>query len=589
MRLGAAGRRMSVEPLPAAAEATPRRDKLRLGDVLVQQHLISATQLEEALREQRSSGKKLGRLFIDSGLITEEALAHALARQLRVPAVNLKSFPLKSENVRLLAESPARRHRAVVLEDKGEHLLVGMVDPLDLFAFDELTRLLKRPLRIAVVPESQLPPVLDRHYRRTEEISGLAKALERDIGDAVDFGTLQANVGQEAAPVVRLLQSVFEDAMQVGASDVHIDPQENHLVIRSRIDGLLQTQTQAEKRIGAALAQRLKLMAGLDISEKRLPQDGRFTVRLRERTVDVRLSTLPSQYGESLVMRLLSQGDAVRRLHQIGMPDDILARLREVLGRHAGMLIVTGPTGSGKTTTLYAALAELDADQQKIITVEDPIEYRLPGLTQVQVNDRIELDFARVLRAALRQDPDVILVGEMRDAETVEIGLRSAITGHLVLSSLHTRDAMGTPFRLLDMGAPPFMVATSLQAVIAQRLVRQNCENCAAPTVLNAQESAWLHAVGGAVGIAMGEKTLRGQGCSACNGTGCSGRLGVYELLEMDAALADAVTHADPPSFTRLARERMAGRTLAARAFELVRQGRVSVAEAMRLGNDAEP
>ncbi|WP_201493164.1 GspE/PulE family protein [Rubrivivax sp. A210] len=580
---------MSVEPLPAAAEATPRRDKLRLGDVLVQQHLISATQLEEALREQRSSGKKLGRLFIDSGLITEEALAHALARQLRVPAVNLKSFPLKSENVRLLAESPARRHRAVVLEDKGEHLLVGMVDPLDLFAFDELTRLLKRPLRIAVVPESQLPPVLDRHYRRTEEISGLAKALERDIGDAVDFGTLQANVGQEAAPVVRLLQSVFEDAMQVGASDVHIDPQENHLVIRSRIDGLLQTQTQAEKRIGAALAQRLKLMAGLDISEKRLPQDGRFTVRLRERTVDVRLSTLPSQYGESLVMRLLSQGDAVRRLHQIGMPDDILARLREVLGRHAGMLIVTGPTGSGKTTTLYAALAELDADQQKIITVEDPIEYRLPGLTQVQVNDRIELDFARVLRAALRQDPDVILVGEMRDAETVEIGLRSAITGHLVLSSLHTRDAMGTPFRLLDMGAPPFMVATSLQAVIAQRLVRQNCENCAAPTVLNAQESAWLHAVGGAVGIAMGEKTLRGQGCSACNGTGCSGRLGVYELLEMDAALADAVTHADPPSFTRLARERMAGRTLAARAFELVRQGRVSVAEAMRLGNDAEP
>ncbi len=573
--------------LPAPVETTPPpRQKLRLGDVLVQQHLLSQEQLTQALEQQKQTGKKLGRLLIEAGLITEEALAHGLARQLRAAVVNLKSFPLKSETVRLLGESPARRHRAIVLEDKGEHLLVGFADPLDLFAYDEVQRLLKRTVRLAVVAESQLVPVLDRHYRRTEEISGLAKALEQDIGDAVDFGTLQASVGQEGAPVVRLLESVFEDAVQVRASDVHLEPQENGLLIRSRIDGILQTQTQADKRISAALSQRLKLMAGLDISEKRLPQDGRFTLRLRNRTVDVRLSTLPSQYGESVVMRLLGQGDSIRRLDTIGMPPELLTRYRDILGRSAGMVLVTGPTGSGKTSTLYASLAELDAEQQKIITVEDPIEYRLPGLTQVQVNDKIELTFARVLRATLRQDPDVILVGEIRDPETAAIGLRAAITGHMVLSTLHTRDALSTPFRLIDMGVPPFMVASSLQAVIAQRLVRQNCENCGEPHAPTAQESAWLVSAGGDAAATL--KTRRGRGCSVCNGTGYSGRVGVYEMLEMDGALAQAATRADPSGFAALAREQLRGGTLASRAFELVRAGKTSVAEAMRLATDVD-
>ncbi len=572
----------AVGTAPTAAAAAPRRDKLRLGDVLVQQKLVSEEQLAELLQQQRGTGRRLGRMMIDAGLITEETLAHALARQLRVPVVNLKSFPLESKTVRLLGESPARRHRAIVLEDKGEQLLVGFADPLDLAAYDELTRILKRSIRVAVVAETQLAAALDRHYRRTEEMLGLAKALEEDLGDAVDFGALQASVGQEGAPVVRLLQSVFEDALQVGASDVHLQPQESGLVIRSRVDGVLQTQTQADKRIAAALSQRLKLMAGLDISEKRLPQDGRFSLRLRERTVDVRLSTLPSQYGESVVMRLLGQGDTVRRLDAIGMPADMLVRFREILGRASGMVLVTGPTGSGKTTTLYAALAEIDADTLKIITVEDPIEYRLPGLTQVQVNDKIDLDFARVLRATLRQDPDVILVGEMRDAETALIGLRAALTGHLVLSTLHTRDAISTPFRLLDMGAPSFMVASSLQAVIAQRLVRHVCDNCAEPQAPTPQERVWLDVHG----VDAAFRPRRGRGCSACNGTGYAGRIGVYELLEMDADLAHAATEADPGRFTALAKTQLAGRTLAHRACDLVRAGRTSVAEAMRLSSD---
>jgi MSHA biogenesis protein MshE len=570
---------------PPAPPASARVEKLRLGDVLVQQRLISQEQLQQTLELQRQTGKKVGRLLIESGVITEELLANGLARQLRIPFVNLKTFPFRAEVVKLLPESAARRFRALVLEDKGDSLLVALGNPLDLFAFDELTRLLKRSIAIAAVPESQLTPAFDRLYRRTEEISGHARALEKDMGDAVDFGELTASAGAEGAPVVRLLQSLFEDAMQVGASDVHIEPQETGLQIRVRVDGVLQTQTHADKRIGAALAQRLKLMAGLDISEKRLPQDGRFSVRLKDHTIDVRLSTLPTNYGESAVMRLLNQGAGMRRLDSIGMPADMLKRFREVLGRSSGLVLVTGPTGSGKTTTLYAALAEINAAELKVITVEDPVEYRLPGLTQVQVNDKIELTFARVLRACLRQDPDVILVGEMRDAETAEIGLRAAITGHLVLSTLHTRDAISTPFRLLDMGVPPFMVATSLQAVIAQRLVRLNCMECSEPQEPSPQEQSWLSVMQG-----KGESLVarRGRGCSSCNGTGYSGRQGVYELLEMDAELTQAASRSDPAAFMKLARERMKGRTLAHHTLDLVRQGRTSLAEALRIGFDVD-
>ncbi len=576
----------AVSTPQARSLPTPGRpEKLRLGDVLVQQRLISQEQLQKTLELQRQTGKKVGRLLIETGVITEELLANGLARQLRIPFVNLKTFPFRNDVIKLLPESAARRFRALVLEDKGDSLLVALGDPLDLFAFDELTRLLKRNISIAAVPETQLNLAFDRLYRRTEEISGLARALEKDLGDAVDFGELTASAGIEGAPVVRLLQSLFEDAIQVGASDVHIEPQEAGLQIRVRVDGVLQTQTLADKRIAGALAQRLKLMAGLDISEKRLPQDGRFSVLLKEQTIDVRLSTLPSSYGESVVMRLLIQGAGMRRLDSIGMPFDMLKRFREILGRSAGLVLVTGPTGSGKTTTLYAALAEINAAELKVITVEDPVEYRLPGITQVQVNDKIDLTFARVLRATLRQDPDVILVGEMRDAETAEIGLRAAITGHLVLSTLHTRDAISTPFRLLDMGVPPFMVATSLQAVIAQRLVRLNCTECGEPHEPSAQEQTWLSSM---VEADDAVQSLRGRGCSACNGTGYAGRQGIYELLEMDAGLTQAASRSDPASFMKQARERLQGHTLAHHVLALVRQGRTSLAEALRIGFDVD-
>jgi MSHA biogenesis protein MshE len=576
-------------PAHAGQSATQdRRQKLRLGDVLLQQRLISQDQLQQTLDSQRKTGKKMGRLLIEGGLITEEGLANGLARQLRIPYVNLKTFPFRAELVKLLPESAARRFRALVLEDKDNRLLVAFADPLDLFAFDEVSRLTKRSIAMAVAPETQLTLAFDRLYRRTEEISGFARAVEKDLSlsDEVDFGELANTVGQEGAPIVKLLQSIFEDAVQIGASDIHIEPQETGLQIRVRVDGVLHTQTLAENRVAGPLSQRLKLMAGIDISEKRLPQDGRFSVRVREQAIDVRLSTMPTSYGESVVMRLLNQNSVLRRLDSIGMPAEMLKRFREVLGRISGMVLVTGPTGSGKTTTLYAALSEINSSELKIITVEDPAEYRLAGVTQVQVNEKIDLSFARVLRGTLRQDPDIILVGEIRDAETAEIGLRAAITGHLVLSTLHTRDAISTPFRLLDMGVPPFMVATSLQAVIAQRLVRVNCDVCTEPHEPTAQERAWLDSM-----LAPGDAPVqarRGLGCSACNGTGYAGRHGVYELLEMDVTLTQAATKADPVAFLQAARARMKGHTLAFHALELVRQGRTSLAEALRVGQDIE-
>ena len=464
-----------------------RPEKVRLGEILVEQKLLTQEQLKLALDEQKRSGRKLGRVFIEQGYVTEEEISEALAKQLQIPYINLKYFNIKPGVTQKLPETQARRFRAILLEDNAKAMKVGMADPTDLNAYDEIARILKREIEIAVVTESQLLATVDRVYRRTGEITGLAQELQAELGDAVvDFGALAVTPGLEEAPVVKLLQSVFEDATQVRASDIHIEPQERQLIIRFRIDGMLHLQTEADSKIASALVLRLKLMSGLDISEKRLPQDGRFNVKVRNSMVDVRISSMPTQYGESVVMRLLNQASGILTLDKLGMPPKILERVHAVLRRPSGMMLVTGPTGSGKTTTLYAALSELDTPERKIITVEDPVEYRLPGINQVQVHEKIELTFARVLRSALRQDPDVILVGEMRDRETVETGLRAAMTGHMVLSTLHTNDAVTTPVRLLDMGAPRYMVALSLQMVLAQRLVRLICESCAEAHTLRA-------------------------------------------------------------------------------------------------------
>jgi MSHA biogenesis protein MshE len=564
-----------------------RPEKIRLGDVLVAQKAISQDQLRIALEQQKKSGRKLGRVLVEQGFVNDEQICDAISRQLNIPYINLKFYNFNQDVVRRLPEAQARRFRAVVLEDRRANMLVGMADPTDLFAYDELGRILQREIEIAVVSEALLLQTIDRIYRRTEEISGLAKELERDIGETyVDFGALGAGVGAEEAPVVKLLQSVFEDAVQVNASDVHIEPQENKVQIRFRIDGALNPQTDADSRIGPALVLRLKLMAGLDISEKRLPQDGRLNVIVRDQKIDVRMSSMPTQYGESVVLRLLNRKATLQTLDRLGMPGDMLERFRELLQRTAGMILVTGPTGSGKTTTLYAALAELNTVDRKILTVEDPVEYRVAGINQVQVNEKIDLTFARVLRSALRQDPDVILIGEIRDEDTAQIGLRAALTGHLVFSTLHTKDAASTPIRLVDMGAPGYMVATSVHAVIAQRLVRMICESCTEEHTPDGHEGRWLEAVMGAEWTK--HKFRHGRGCSHCNGTGYAGRTGVYEMLEMTSDLVRAANRADPNLFIESAHRHLEGHTLTDHALALVVAGRTTVAEAIKAAVQVE-
>ncbi|MCW5603035.1 MAG: Flp pilus assembly complex ATPase component TadA [Burkholderiales bacterium] len=565
-----------------------RPEKVRLGEILVQQKLLTEEQLKTALDEQKKTGRRLGRVFIEKGFVTEEQISEALARQLNVPYVNLKYYNIDRDVVLKLPETQARRFRALVLEDTGATYKVGMADPTDLMAYDEIVRVLRRDIDLVVVTETELLGTIDRIYRRTQQITGLAQELEAEMGDsaAIDFGALALTPGMEEAPVVRLLQTLFEDATQARASDIHIEPQEKKLQIRFRIDGVLHLQTESDIKIASALVLRLKLMSGLDISEKRLPQDGRFNVKVRNTQIDVRISTMPVQNGESVVMRLLNQTTGVLGLDRIGMPPDMLAKLRNTIHRPSGMILVTGPTGSGKTTTLYASLSELNSPERKIITVEDPVEYRLPGINQVQVNDKIDLTFARVLRSALRQDPDVILVGEMRDQETVETGLRAAMTGHMVFSTLHTNDAITTPIRLLDMGAPRYMVALSLQLVVAQRLVRVICEGCVQDYTPLPGEHEWLRSeLGDRVDD---HRYKRGKGCTRCNGTGYVGRTGVYEMLEMTAPVVEAANSGDPVLFVRAAREQMAGNTLKHQAVLHVVAGRTTVEEAMRISNQFE-
>lgn len=563
-----------------------RPEKTRLGEVLIQQGLISAEQLNKYLDEQKRSGRKLGRILVDSGLLTESQISEALAKQFNIPFIDLKQFNVKTETIHKLSEAQSRRFRALVLEDRANSFLVGMADPMDLFAYDEIVRLLPKEVELAIVLETYVLQIIDRSYRRTEEISTLAQELGSDLGESVDFTSSTISRRAEDAPVVKLLQTIFEDAIQVRASDIHIEPQETRLRIRFRIDGVMHLQTQAELKIANALVLRLKLLSGLDISEKRLPQDGRFHVKVKQHPIDVRISSMPTQYGESVVMRLLRQNADDFTLEKLGMPNDMLVRFRKLIHRPNGMVLVTGPTGSGKTTTLYAALNELNSTENKIITVEDPVEYRLEGINQVQVNDKIDLNFSRVLRSSLRQDPDIILIGEMRDQETAQIGLRAAMTGHLVLSTLHTNDAIRSPARMIDMGVPAFMVAMSLIAVVAQRLVRIICESCTYNYTLLPNEHAWLKLE---LGNTVDEyKFSYGKGCSHCNGTGYQGRVGVYELLEINTQLTDSINEHDQNQFIKLARQQMAGKSLRKSSVDLVVARRTSVAEAMRISNQFE-
>ncbi|MCP4957275.1 GspE/PulE family protein [Photobacterium aquimaris] len=557
------------------------RLRKRLGDLLVDEHIIEQQQLDQALNQQQITGRKLGDTLIGMGFLSEQQLLQFLAQQLDIPLVDLTRIVVDSEVVSLLSEVHARRLRALVISRRGEVVRVAMSDPADLAMQEALLNQLQNyQVEFVIAPERQLITAFDRYYRRTKEIASFAEQLNAEHQSQQHYGFGFDDQDNDEMTVVKLINSLFEDALQVGASDIHIEPDENVLRIRQRIDGVLHETLLNESSVASALVLRLKLMSGLDISEKRLPQDGRFNIKVREHSVDIRLSTMPVQYGESVVMRLLDQSAGILDLDHIGMPADLLVRIRRQLKRPHGMILVTGPTGSGKTTTLYGALNELNVAGKKLITAEDPVEYRLPRVNQVQVNNKIGLTFSSILRTFLRQDPDVILVGEMRDQETVEIGLRAALTGHLVLSTLHTNNAIDSALRMIDMQAPGYLVASAVRAVLAQRLVRRVCRDCSQVAVLEDEQQLWLRSRN----FSDDHRALKfGQGCQSCNFTGYKGRIGVFELLEIDQPMMDALRNNNAVLFSQIARASDGYKPLVESAMAMALAGVTSLDEVMLL------
>lgn len=557
--------------------------RIRLGDLLLREQLTDEATLEHASELQKKTGKKFGRTLIDMGVIEEEVLLKLLAKQLDIPYINLAYYDIDQTLAHLLPETYARRYRAILLERQDDAILVGMTDPLDITAFDGVSNLLKHPIKIAVVNEGSLLAVLDRIYRRTQEITNFAAELSGEMSD--DFSNaddlFDESTDHEAqAPVVKLLNSLFRDAIQARASDIHIEPDEKSLRIRFRVDGLLSENILDDKRILNPLIQRLKLAAHLDISERRIPQDGRFNFSAKGRAFDVRVSTIPTANGESVVMRLLDQSSPVNDLTELGIPTEMVKRIETIYSKPYGMLLVTGPTGSGKTTTLYSILARLNSVDRKIITVEDPVEYRVSRISQVQVNPKIDLSFARILRAILRQDPDIIMVGEIRDVETARIAMRAAVTGHFVLATLHTNDALSSALRLIDMGAEGFMVASAVKAIMGQRLVRLLCNACKTNHTPDASELVWLKTMN------INTTTVQfkiAEGCSHCSYRGYIGRVGVYELLELNSEMLDALRLNNASLFAKTALACETYHPLSDQVLTMILNGETSIIEGIRV------
>ncbi|MEI6335361.1 MAG: GspE/PulE family protein [Methylococcaceae bacterium] len=563
------------------------RKKILIGTWMVERGLITDEQQLFALAEQKKTGKRLGSILMDLNYIKETDFIDFLAWQLNIPFLDIARYPRIPEIVKMLPERLARRFRVLLLENNANDALLAMADPTDLMAQDELSRVLKKPIRVAVVIKSELLTAIDQSYRRTSEIDVLAEKLGAELSENyLNIDALLISDEIADAPVVKLLQSLFEDAIQAKASDIHIEPDEKVLRIRQRVDGVLIEHVLDEVNIASALVIRLKLIAGLNISEKRIPQDGRFNIRVQGRTLDVRMSTLPIQHGESVVMRLLDHSQGLLDLDNLGIPADILGRFRRYINNPQGLILVTGPTGSGKTTTLYAALSEINKPETKIITAEDPVEYSLPRINQVQINEKIGLTFASVLRSALRQDPDVILVGEIRDTETAQIAIRASITGHLVLSTLHTKGAIETTTRLLDMGIEGYILASALQVIIAQRLVRRICQYCIEPIVLEPRQLIWLEASQKKSYAQVGFK--QGRGCQQCNHTGYRGRIGIYELLDLQTETLNALRRNDALGFASAALQTPGFIPLSTCAAEYAVQGITTVNEVLRVTGSGE-
>jgi type IV pilus assembly protein PilB len=559
------------------------RERRRLGDILVESGLITAEQLTAALAHQRTADgprRRIGQVVVDLGFASERAVAECLARLLNLELVDLSRRTLSAEVVRLLPRQVAERTRVLVMDRSREgNLVVAAADPTNVLALDDV-RLFTRSneLEVFVATDSQIKDQLDKAWSLTAD-TGQSELFE-EMGDPGDDPDVDAAMVSEDAPVVRFVSRILVDAVRGRASDIHIEVEREQLRVRYRVDGQLRDITTAPKRMATPVISRIKIISGLDIAERRVPQDGRTRFSVEGAAVDARISTLPSLHGEKVVIRLLTRGDDVPALTGLGMDAGQFQLFERALSVPQGLVLITGPTGSGKTNTLYSAISHIQTPEQNIVTLEDPIEVQLPGITQVQVNEKSGMTFSRGLRAILRQDPDIILVGEVRDGETAELALKAALTGHLVLTTLHTNSAAAALTRLVDMGAEPFLVASSLTAALAQRLVRVPCALCAEPYQ---PDDVTLALLGLVHDDLAGATPRRGGGCQECGGTGYRGRTGVYEILSVDATMRQVLAK-DPSEAAVAAQARASGMvTLRASAILKALHGQTTFEEAVRV------
>ncbi len=511
----------------------------RLGDLLVREKVITSEQLDKALRAQRDAGPsaRLGSVLVQLGYVNDEEVTNFLSRQYGVPAINLQYFEIDSTVVKLIPEDTAKRYQILPLSRVGASLTIAMVDPTNVFAMDDIKFMTGFNIEPVVASESAIMDAIEKAYGQQHQESDVELQA-----DAEDLDLMALEKSAEEAPIVKLVNIILTDAVKRGASDIHVEPYEKEYRVRFRIDGVLQHIMAPPLKLKDAITSRIKIMAKLDISEKRLPQDGRIMLKMqvggKKRTLDYRVNCLPTLWGEKIVLRLLDKENLRLDMTKLGFEPESLEKFQKAVLKPYGMVLVTGPTGSGKTNTLYSSISLLNKPDTNIITAEDPVEFQLHGVNQVQMKESIGLNFAAALRAFLRQDPNIILVGEIRDFETAEIAIKAALTGHLVLSTLHTNGAPETISRLMNMGIEPFLVATAVHLICAQRLIRRICIECREEIPMPPQ--ALLEA-GFTADESRRAKIYKGRGCSTCNGSGYKGRAGLYEVMEIDDEIRELI------------------------------------------------
>jgi type IV pilus assembly protein PilB len=522
----------------------------RLGDLLVKEKVITPDQLDQALKMQKESGTRLGSILVKLGFLSDEDVTNFLSRQYGVPAINLTFFEIDSTVVKLIPYETAKRYQILPLSRVGSSLTIAMVDPTNVFAMDDIKFMTGFNIEPVVASESSILEGIEKAYGQGDQQEDLESVMAAmgegaDVelqAEAEEMGLSELERAADEAPIVKLVNLVLTDAVKRGASDIHVEPYEKEYRVRFRIDGMLQTIMNPPSKLKDAITSRIKIMAKLDISEKRLPQDGRIMLKVnlggRKKQLDYRVSTLPTLWGEKIVMRLLDKENLRLDMTKLGFEQESLDKFEKAILKPYGMVLVTGPTGSGKTNTLYSAISRLNQPDTNIMTAEDPVEFQLAGVNQVQMKESIGLNFAAALRSFLRQDPNIILVGEIRDFETAEIAIKASLTGHLVLSTLHTNGAPETISRLMNMGIEPFLVATSVHMIVAQRLVRRVCADCKEAQDLPVQA---LIEAGYTPEEAKTVKVYKGKGCGVCNNSGYKGRCGLYEVMEVDDQLRELI------------------------------------------------